>query len=135
MALAMTAPPKRACIANAIDTPIYTLELPPDLRAVVQADPSPLHPDPMAFLATSNSTPYWRHTYEYRPEMAAALFEGRAASTHLYTDEHGAWISAYAPLFDAEQRVVALLEVDAPQGQLFAQVTSHAYEELKYALI
>src|SRR5258708_22471526 len=102
------------------------------LRGVAGCAPPRLYPEAREFLVTSSEAPYWRHTYEYRPEMEPALFEGKAASTRIYADAHGAWISAYAPLVDDGGRVVAILEVDAHQEQLLARVTSRVSEELEY---
>jgi class 3 adenylate cyclase len=38
--------------------------------------------------------------------------EKKAVATGLYRDEHGQWISAYAPIIDSENKVVAVLEID-----------------------
>jgi signal transduction histidine kinase len=108
----------------------YTLRLRESHRAAVQAAPDQLHPDAMEFILTSGENPYWRHTYEYRPEMAATLFEGRTAATDLYQDEHGHWLSAYAPVRNSAGEVVALLEVDEPPEAIHALVRDTTAEQL-----
>ncbi|HEV8672845.1 MAG TPA: HD domain-containing phosphohydrolase [Methylomirabilota bacterium] len=47
-----------------------------------------------------------------RPAVARALVEGAAAYTDVYTNEHGTWITAFAPVRDAAGRPVAVLDVD-----------------------
>jgi hypothetical protein len=104
----------------ALESPVYTLRLRDDARAAVMAAPDEVHKDAMEFIATSAAAPYWRHTYQYKPEMRAALLDGVPATTPVYADDHGEWLSAYAPVTDAEGRVVAILEVDAPFTMLQA---------------
>ncbi len=55
------------------------------------------------------------NTYVSRPHNVAAL-SGRSASSGLYTDEEGVWISAAAPIFDRSNRVVAFVQADRPVG-------------------
>jgi hypothetical protein len=47
-----------------------------------------------------------------RPVLARVLGEGVAAYTDVYTNEHGTWITAFAPVRDAGGRPVAALDVD-----------------------
>jgi len=56
---------------------------------------------------------YVGNTYVSRPHNVAAL-SGRSASSGLYTDEEGVWISAAAPVFDRSNRVVAFVQADRP---------------------
>ena len=128
----------QALLATAVEaarteTPIYTLRLRDDRRAEVAASPGALHRDAMEFLVTSSISPYWRHGYEYRPEMADALFGGRSASTGLYRDAHGAWLSAYAPVRGADGAPVAILEVDAKQDDVYSLLRAKASRRLGFA--
>ena len=104
----------------ALESPVYTLRLRDEARAAVLASPEAPHEDAMEFIATSAAAPYWRHTYPYKPEMRAALLDGVPASTAVYSDDHGEWLSAYAPVTDRDGRIVAILEVDAPFAHLRA---------------
>ncbi len=106
---------------NDLSSDIYTLSLVPEQRAAVIAAPDRVHPGAVRFGLTSGPQPYWHHRYDYRPEMAAAFFDGVTSGTDVYEDEHGTWISAYAPIFSEDGRVVALLEVDAPLSLLLAE--------------
>ncbi len=105
-------------IENGLGTPIYSLRVRPAALDTVRAAPDRRHPDAMEFVVTSAVEPYWRHRYDYRPAMAPTLFEGRAAQVAPYTDEHGEWISAHAPIRDAQGRVVGLVSADTRLDEL-----------------
>jgi len=47
-----------------------------------------------------------------RSAVRQAFVEGAPSSTGVYQNQHGAWITALAPLRDAEGRVYAVLDVD-----------------------
>jgi len=98
--------------SSELGTPVYSLRIRSERLEAVKAAPDRLHPGAMEFLVTSAPAPYWRHTYDYRPEMGPTLFEGRASLAHPYEDEHGAWLSAYAPIRAADGRIVGLVETD-----------------------
>lgn len=113
----------------ALESPVTTLRLREDARTAVMAAPDAVHEDAMESIATSAAAPSWRHMHPYRPEMRAALLDGVLATTPVYADDHGEWLSAYAPVEDAEGRIVAVLEVDAPfttlQAAHDARLTQH----------
>ncbi len=50
---------------------------------------------------------------ENRAQYRFAWESGMPVSTDLYRDEHGQWISAYAPVLDATGKPVAVVEADA----------------------
>lgn len=58
---------------------------------------------------------------ENRPHLLRAWTTGDPASTGIYTDEHGQWISGYAPLLDAAGKPAAIVEVDAEIGRIVAE--------------
>jgi hypothetical protein len=119
-----------------LETPIYTLRLRDDAFDRVRARPDEVHEDAMEFIATSADAPNWRHLYEYRPDMAPALWGGTLAVTGIYERERGAWISAYAPVFDGDGRVVALLEVDEPFEEIqTAQATRFRRQVILFASV
>lgn len=74
------------------------------------------------------------NVYPSQPHHIEAL-AGRAASTAVYTDEEGTWISAAAPLRDSRGDVVALLQVDRPVEVFYQRVRSRAYSILWVAAI
>ncbi len=122
-----------AAHVNGVDAPVFTLRLRPTHRARVLAEPDREHPDAMEFVITSSQRPHWLHTYPYKPEMARTLFDGESRVAPIYEDDHGAWISAYAPIHNQEGRVVGLLEVDAPLSRLLAEVRSRTRQQILLA--
>lgn len=120
---------------NRLGSEVYTLRLDPEAAARVRAAPDQLHPGAMQFVVSTAETPYWRHTYTYRPQMAATLERGEVVTTDLYEDAHGAWLSAYAPVRDARGEVVALLEVDARQDALIAAAADDERRDLTTAAL
>lgn len=69
------------------------------------------------FVVMTHEVPFIGNRYEIREENREAYREAMAGLgptfTDIYQDEHGTWISGYAPIFDDNRRVVALLEADA----------------------
>jgi hypothetical protein len=120
---------------NGLETPIFTLRIRPTHRSEVYGDPHVFHPDSMEFVLTSSESPYWLHTYAYKPDMAPTLLDGEARALDIYVDEHGEWISAYAPIRDRDGRVVGLLEVDAPLSSLLAEVRRKTNNQILLALV
>jgi serine phosphatase RsbU (regulator of sigma subunit) len=72
------------------------------------------------------------NTYPLQDRMVPVLEQGTVAATELYRDDHGEWISAYAPIRDARGSVVGLLEVDKDSGEYFAEF--YYYTRLTLAL-
>lgn len=101
-----------AAYNNSVTTPIYMLLPDPDQLEVIASDRERVHTDAMIFGVTSAIAPYWHHRYDYRPLMGRVLFDGDSAVTGVYDDDYGSWVSAYAPVRDAQERVVGILEVD-----------------------
>jgi hypothetical protein len=118
----------------ALDGPVYTLRIRDEAREAVQAAPDRAHAGALEFIGTSARTPYWRHTYDYRPEMQGALLGGVPASTAPYEDDHGVWVSAFAPITDGAGRVVGILEVDAPFTAQAAAQDAHLAGQLALLL-
>lgn len=73
------------------------------------------------FVVMTHETPFVGSRYFIRPENRgaydSALRSGAVMTTGIYQDEHGHWISGYAPVIDASGRTVALLEVDTEVGR------------------
>lgn len=63
------------------------------------------------FLATSSKVPYYKHDYELYPRQLLDNFN-TGGVLDVYEDENGSWISAFAPIRDANGNPVALLQVD-----------------------
>jgi len=74
----------------------------------------------LQFVAMSHEKPFIGDTYTIRKEMLPTLNDGRPAHTSAYSDEHGEWISAYAPILDQQGHASGLLEVDIRVGEFLA---------------
>ena len=63
--------------------------------------------------------------YTIRAENRAAFLSawsgGEPTTTAPYRDEHGEWISGYAPIFDRAGKPVAVIEVDAEMSRISAK--------------
>lgn len=88
---------RRVQSANGLDSSIYTL------RRLGNAT---------EFVVMTDDMPYVGNRYHLRTEMLPVFEQGRSAYTRLYSDEHGEWISAYAPIRDDAGTVVGLLDLD-----------------------
>ncbi len=90
--------------ANHIQTPIYTL---------TGFDPTNRQAH---FMVTSRGSGLPGETYQLAPELldplSQAFHEGVATYTPIYRDQAGTWITAFAPIRDAQGRVFAVLDVD-----------------------
>jgi len=89
---------------NRLETPIYTLtDFAPAAREA-------------RFMVTSRGPGVPGEVYRLAPALleplGQAFREGVAAQTPIYTNEHGTWITAFAPVRDAGGRVIAVLDVD-----------------------
>jgi class 3 adenylate cyclase len=68
------------------------------------------------FVVMTNPTPFIGDRYRMTETMRPVFDEGVRATTGLYGDAHGRWISGYGPVRDRNGQVVALVEVDLPAG-------------------
>lgn len=91
--------------ANQLDTEVYTF------RQMGEQ---------LMFIVMTNEKPYVGDTYSIRPEMRPTLTKGQPAHTGVYGDSHGEWISAYAPIRDANGNLSGLLEADYEVHTFFA---------------
>lgn len=99
--------------------PIYTLQIPPAIYEEIRENPHVDRKDGTWFLLMSSEKPFFKHTYDYRAEMAECLFEGKVVEVPPYEDKHGSWLSVYVPLRSSDKESpVALLEVDYRLDQL-----------------
>jgi putative nucleotidyltransferase with HDIG domain len=93
---------------NKIQTPIYTL-----------TGFDPTHQQ-AHFMVTSRGSGLPGETYHLAPELlgplSQAFNEGMATYTTIYQDQAGTWITAFAPIRDAQGRVFAVLDVDYRVG-------------------
>lgn len=66
--------------------------------------------------------PFVAHTYSIRPEMWPTLNKGEPGHTKIFQDEHGIWISAYAPIYDSSGHISGILDVDIRLEQFLMEL-------------
>ncbi len=94
-------------LTNQNHSPLYVLRPIPLERATNQMEFVVMtDPEPDGTYCVGNALPI-------EPHHRTAL-EGRGTSRGLYRDEHGWWISAAAPILNADSNVVAVLQADRP---------------------
>ena len=108
---------------------ISTLRLRPDRLESVYSNYKSIHPDAYELILTSRDTPDWRSHRIYAPRMARAQFARMISSSGVYVDGSGRWISAYAPIIDSNDEVVAILEVRSSVEDLFEEVRLQAMQQ------
>ncbi|MGH7379813.1 MAG: HD-GYP domain-containing protein [Candidatus Methylomirabilales bacterium] len=93
---------QRIQATNRLGDPVYTL--------------SDIEGDEARFAAISDGQEpvgkRYRLAPEIQPILHRVLAEGTAAYTDIYVNEHGTWMTAFAPIRDAAGRTVAALDVD-----------------------
>ena len=101
---------------NRIETPIYTL-------TGFDAARRQAH-----FMVTSRGPGDPGEPYPLVPALleplSRAFREGVAAHTDIYQNQSGTWITAFAPIRDANGRVFAVLDVDYPVGVYLAELAA-----------
>ena len=66
----------------------------------------------LKFIAMSHAKSFIGDTYNIREEMWPTLNNSKSNHTGIYKDEHGIWISAYAPILDSQGHISGILDVD-----------------------
>lgn len=95
---------RAAAERRGIESPVYTLR--------------PVSDTEVEFVVMTNPTPYIGDRYPLSEAMKPVFERGARGRTGLYGDDHGRWVSAYAPIQRADKSVVALVEVDRPAATL-----------------
>ena len=111
---------------NSLSSDIYTLVLKnPD-------DPNTLQ-DASFFGVTSGLTPYFKHDYT-PPQILVDKYEV-GAQIRAYHDDHGTWISAFAPISDSLGNVVAIVQVDKQFDEFIVAVRAEAIKEIIISVV
>ncbi|MCO4772683.1 MAG: HAMP domain-containing protein [Deltaproteobacteria bacterium] len=104
-----------------LTSPVYTL------RKVSESE--------VEFVVMTNPTPYIGDRYPLRDAMRPVLEAGERGRTGIYGDDHGRWVSAYAPVKAADGTVVALVEVDQPANALRSELARLRLQALLAAVV
>ena len=101
---------------NNLETDIYTLFLDDNKE--------------LTFGLTSGETPYYRHSYSSAPKEIKLNFED-GAFVGPYMDDHGTWLSAFAPIKDYHGKTIAVVQAD----MMFDNFIIEARNELRDTII
>jgi len=63
-----------------------------------------------------------------------AGFAGVSSVTGIYSDQAGTWISAIAPIYDSNQKVVAIVQANSPVDFLYSQLRENTWRGVRIAL-
>ena len=86
------------------------------------------------FVGMTNETPFVGDAFALRPGVAATFEGGGVGTDGPYTDAHGTWISAWAPLSDPSGAVVGVLQADHDVGAGMAALWNRALLRGLFAL-
>ncbi|MBV1876945.1 MAG: HAMP domain-containing protein [Pseudomonadales bacterium] len=78
-------------------------------------------PESMVFIAMSNQQTYVGNSMSMHPDVLSVFSTGLSIHSSLYSDSEGAWVSGFAPIFNAEGEVEAVLEIDYRADEEVAQ--------------
>ncbi len=87
------------------------------------------------FVAMTNEVPYVGDPYELR-EGVRMTFEGGGGGVEgPYGDDHGMWISAWAPVYGLDGSVAAVLQADANVTAMMTSATNRGLRDAVFALL
>ena len=66
----------------------------------------------MIFTSMSNEKTYIGNSIKLQAGVAEALATGKPKYSKVYSDTEGVWVSAFAPILNAEGKAIAVIEVD-----------------------
>lgn len=118
---------KNTQLVNDVETPIYTL-----FRKSFCASGNE-EQDEFLF-GISSTVPFFRHSYESFPKYLNDNFE-QGGTIGEYYDDHGHWLSAFAPIENREGKVVAVVQVDSSFCTFVAEARAIAINESIYAVL
>lgn len=112
---------KRAVEINGIESPIYTLSFDSAKKEFF-------------FGITSSENPYYRHPYkQYPKELLKYYTQGNFIP--MYKDEHGTWLSAFAPIKDSQGIVRAVIQVDKPFDAFIMEARKDLFTNISVSLL
>ncbi len=85
---------------NGLAADIYTLYI------------NPARPEEMRFVTMNTGNTYAGNVMPTHPLVAQVLEQKRAIHSNIYEDQHGSWISAFAPVRGQTGEIISILEVD-----------------------
>lgn len=81
----------------------------------------------LSFSVTSGENPYYRHEYTSYPKELTDFYDD-GATIEPYEDEHGTWLSAFAPLKTSDGKTTCIIQADIQ----FDSFIDEARDEMMY---
>ncbi|MEM6964721.1 MAG: ATP-binding protein [Bacteroidota bacterium] len=119
---------KQTQLANDVETPIYTLFKKSSCTHLGKTEQ-----DEFLF-GISSTVPFFRHRYESFPEYLHQNFD-EGGTIGEYYDDHGHWLSAFAPVKNRLGKTVAVVQVDASFCSFVAEAKALVFRESIYAML
>ena len=104
--------------ANNIKTDIYTLYYDQNQEE-----------KPVQFGVTSGNLPYYKHDYINYPKELIKYYQ-KGSLINLYEDNHGTWLSAFAPIKTSSGEVVGVVQVDQQFDEFLAIVRKRTTQSI-----
>lgn len=82
----------------------------------------------------SSTSPFFRHQYKKYPPILKEKFK-EGAIIPLYETENGTWISAFAPILNNENKVVAIVEADVKFNDFITKARAKVFKSLALSLV
>ena len=87
------------------------------------------------FVGMTQETPFVGDVYDLRPGVRQTFETGVPGVEGPYSDAHGRWVSAWAPVKDAQGDVIAVLQADLPVDDVDMQLGNRDLERLVAGLV
>ena len=86
-----------------------------------------------SFFVVSSSNPYFRH--QYMPPNETIYSFDKITTLEPYGDEHGTWISAFAPIKKPNGDVVAIVQADVRFDEFISKAKENFWNEVANTLV
>jgi signal transduction histidine kinase len=90
--------------------------------------------DEYEFIITSSEVPYYRHMFVNYPEELRINYDFGGV-IDVYESENGTWLSAFAPIINSNNEVVAIVQVDENFDSFIADATNDLIKNILVACL
>lgn len=87
------------------------------------------------FVGMTNEVPFIGDTHELRPGIQATFDGAGPDADGPYSDAHGTWISAWAPILDPDGAVVGVLQADTEVSHVITALVNRSLGRALFALV
>ncbi len=86
------------------------------------------------YAITSSIIPVFRHTYKHPPQELLNYYRS-GARVDAYREETGHWLSAFTPILNSKNQVVAVVQVDQNFNEFYSDINSELIKNLLLIVI